>query len=32
MDLRVSLFFSEVLQYWKHVVNIKKVRLAEKYH
>ena len=32
MDLRVSLFFSEVLQYWKRVVNIKKVRLAEKYH
>ena len=30
MDLRVSLFFFWALQYWKHVVNIKKVRLAEK--
>ena len=32
MDLRVFLFFFGALQYWKHVVNIKKVRLAEKYH
>ncbi len=32
MDLRVSLFFFGAFQYWKHVVNIKKVRLAEKYY
>ena len=32
MDLRVSLFFFGALQYWKRVVNIKKVRLAEKYY
>ena len=32
MDLRVPLSFSGVLQYWKRVVNIKKVRLAEKYY
>lgn len=32
MDLRVFLFFFGALQYWKHVVNIKKARLAEKYY